>query len=139
MRNVCYFTTCSCTEGDTPVGVVWHAQRHRGERYNVGAAWTRLGAGRSGARVPVGARNFPLLQNVNTGPSTLLFNKCLGSLPRVMRPRCEVNHSPLSSAEVKNEWSYTSIPPYMPACRGQRKPFFLKVFIDRTSQYNLSK
>jgi len=27
------------------------------------------------------------------------------------RPLCEANHSPPSSAEVKNEWSYTSTPP----------------------------
>jgi hypothetical protein len=28
----------------------------------------------------------------------------------VKRPGCEVNQSPTSSAEVKNEWSYTSTP-----------------------------
>ena len=27
------------------------------------------------------------------------------------RPRREINHSPLSSALVKNEWSYTVTPP----------------------------
>jgi hypothetical protein len=32
----------------------------------------------------------------------------LGSFPRVTLPGLEVNHSPLSTAEVKNEWSYTS-------------------------------
>jgi len=25
---------------------------------------------------------------------------------------CEADHSPLPSAEIKNEWSYISIPPY---------------------------
>jgi hypothetical protein len=30
---------------------------------------------------------------------------------RVKRPGCEAEHSPPSSAEVKNAWSYTSIPP----------------------------
>jgi hypothetical protein len=27
------------------------------------------------------------------------------------RPGCEADHQPLSSDEVNNEWSYTSIPP----------------------------
>jgi len=29
------------------------------------------------------------------------------------RPRCEVDHSHPSSAEVKNTWSYTSTAPYV--------------------------
>jgi hypothetical protein len=29
----------------------------------------------------------------------------------IMRPRREADHSPPSSAEVKNAWRYTSIPP----------------------------
>ena len=33
-----------------------------------------------------------------------------GSFPRERQPVNEVGHSPLSSAEVKNEWSYTSVP-----------------------------
>jgi hypothetical protein len=33
--------------------------------------------------------------------------------PSIKRPRREADHSPSSSAEVKNEWSYTSIPPYV--------------------------
>jgi hypothetical protein len=31
----------------------------------------------------------------------------------IKRPRCEVDHSAPSCAEVKNEWSYTSIPQYV--------------------------
>jgi hypothetical protein len=30
---------------------------------------------------------------------------------RIKRPGCEADHSPQSSAEVKNAWSYTSTPP----------------------------
>jgi hypothetical protein len=33
--------------------------------------------------------------------------------PGVKRPRREADHSPPSSAEVKNAWSYTSTPPYV--------------------------
>jgi hypothetical protein len=32
--------------------------------------------------------------------------------PGVKRPRRDVDHSPLSTAEVKKEWSYTSAPLY---------------------------
>jgi hypothetical protein len=45
------------------------------------------------------------------GPPSLLFNGYLGSFPGVKRPAIEVNHSPSSSAEGKNGWSYTSAPP----------------------------
>jgi len=31
----------------------------------------------------------------------------------VKGPKCEVNHSPETSAEVMNAWSYTSIPSYV--------------------------
>ena len=30
------------------------------------------------------------------------------SFPGITRPRCDVDHSPPASAEVKNEWMYTS-------------------------------
>jgi hypothetical protein len=39
---------------------------------------------------------------------SLLFNAYMGSFPVVKRPGPEVNYPPPSSAEVKNEWSYTS-------------------------------
>jgi hypothetical protein len=31
--------------------------------------------------------------------------------PKVKRPRREADHSPLSSTEVKNEWSHMPLPP----------------------------
>jgi hypothetical protein len=37
-----------------------------------------------------------------------------GPLPGVLRPGREVYHAFLYSAEIKNEWSYTSTSPYMP-------------------------
>ena len=45
------------------------------------------------------------------GPPSLLLNGYRVSFPRVKWPLREVNHSPPSSAEVKNKWSYTSTPP----------------------------
>jgi hypothetical protein len=35
-----------------------------------------------------------------------------GIFPRIKRPENEAHHSPLSSAEVRNAWSYASTPPY---------------------------
>jgi hypothetical protein len=41
-----------------------------------------------------------------------LFLQNWGLSPRVRWPWCEAHHSPLSSAEVTNEWSRTSTPPH---------------------------
>jgi len=41
-----------------------------------------------------------------------ILHRYRGSLNRVKRLGSEVNHSPLSSGEVKNLWSYTSTPLY---------------------------
>jgi hypothetical protein len=32
--------------------------------------------------------------------------------PRLKNRKCEADHSHSPSAELKNEWSYTSVPPY---------------------------
>jgi hypothetical protein len=46
------------------------------------------------------------------GPTQPLIQWVSGALSLgVMQPGCEADHSPLSSAEVKNVWSYTSTPP----------------------------
>jgi hypothetical protein len=80
------------------------------------AQWCCSGirAGCLGVRVPVVAGNFSLHHRVQT---------CSGSYPAsyqmgtrdfsmwIKRPGREADHSPLSSAEVKNAWSYTSTPP----------------------------
>jgi hypothetical protein len=44
-------------------------------------------------------------------PPSIPFRGTGSSFPTVKWPRPEADHSPLN-AEVKNEWSYTSIPPY---------------------------
>ena len=41
-------------------------------------------------------------------PSSLVFNAYRRSLPEVKRPRREADHSPTSSANVKNEWGLNS-------------------------------
>jgi hypothetical protein len=48
------------------------------------------------------------------GPPSLLSNGCRGSFPRgVKRMGREADHSPPTSAEVKNTRIYTSTPPYV--------------------------
>jgi hypothetical protein len=49
-------------------------------------------------------KRFSLLQNVQTQPP-------IQWVPRVKRLGCEIDRSPPSSAEVKNEWGYTHTPP----------------------------
>ena len=75
---------------------------------------TRLQAGRSEVRNPVDTRESFSSPNRPDRPwdrsSLLLYNGYIGSFMRVMRPESDVDHSPPSCVEVKNEWSYTSIP-----------------------------
>jgi hypothetical protein len=67
----------------------------------------------SGFRFPAGDGNFYLhhcIQN-SSGPTQPPSQWVSGALPLgVKRPGREANHSPPSSAELKNAWSYTSTP-----------------------------
>jgi len=67
----------------------------------------RLWARRPGIRVPVGGSNCSLLQNAHTA----ICQEYRGSFQGVKGTRREADHSPPSSAEVKNEWNYISLPP----------------------------
>jgi hypothetical protein len=64
-------------------------------------------------RLPAEARDyFALLRSVQTGSGdhpALYSMDNGGSLPGVKRSGSEADHSPPSSAEMKNVWSYTSI------------------------------
>jgi len=65
---------------------------------------------------PSRGKIFSLPQNRQDhflGLRSLLFNENLCYFPEVKRPEHELGHSPPSSAEVKNKWSYTS---YLPTC-----------------------
>jgi hypothetical protein len=67
----------------------------------------------SRVRFPAGAGNFSLPPRPRTalGPNQPPIQWIPGALSlAVKRPGREADHSPPSSAEVKNEWSYTSTP-----------------------------
>ena len=66
-------------------------------------------AGRSWVQIPVEA-TFYLLHNVKTGISAHPAPYSVGT-GHHCRPQRDVNHSPQSIAEVRNEWSDTSAPP----------------------------
>jgi hypothetical protein len=71
----------------------------------------RLWAGRSEVQIPVWARDFSLLENVQTcSRASLLFSGYWSSFPAVKQPGHEANYSPPSRTEVKSEWNYISPP-----------------------------
>ena len=75
---------------------------------------SRLRAGRSAVRIPVGARDFYLLQKTlrpALRPTQPPIPWVQGPFPRVKRPEREVNLSPPPRAEVNNECSYTFTSP----------------------------
>ena len=68
----------------------------------------------AGFRIQARIRNFSSFQNIQKGswsPPSLIFNKYLCSFPGLKRQEIKFDQSLLSSADVKNEWRYTSIPP----------------------------
>jgi len=74
---------------------------------------TRLEAGWSGVQIPTEARLLSYFPNVQTSyiyPSS--YTSGTGGFPgRIKWPGHEIHCSPPSSAKVKNDWRYTSIPP----------------------------
>jgi hypothetical protein len=64
------------------------------------------------------------------GTSDLLLNGYRDSLLSVKWPGREVDQSPLFSAEVKNEWSYTAISPmFLPGMEGKLCLFVIIIII----------
>jgi hypothetical protein len=91
--------------------ILWKMKVHYWSRGSIVGIATMLQAGQCGVWILVGAKDFSLLQKRPErlwGPPSLPFNGYRGSFLRVKQLECEFNQSPSSSAEVKNEWSYTS-------------------------------
>jgi hypothetical protein len=59
-----------------------------------------------------GSCDFRLFQAMRSSPSQSFSIRYTADRYPAGPPTNEVNHSPLSSAEVKNVWIYTSIHPY---------------------------
>ena len=74
----------------------------------VGTA-TTLRAGRSGVRVPVGARDlfFSKTSGLALGPPGLSLSVYRGYFLGLMWPGPEANYSP-TGCQIKNQWRYTS-------------------------------
>jgi len=78
----------------------------------------RLWAGQPGARILMEARDFSLVQNIQTSSEIYPVSYLMGTefLSRVNWPKHEVvNHSSPSDADIKN-WGYTSSSPPLPIC-----------------------
>jgi hypothetical protein len=74
---------------------------------------------------------FTTVSRTVLGPTHRPIQWVPGSLSLAMkRPVCEANHSPSSSAEVKNAWSYTATPQYvfMAWCLVKRRVNFTFTF-----------
>lgn len=63
--------------------------------------------------IPARAREYSLLQNINTdsgSPPSLLFSGYIGAVASSVKwPRHEADRTPPSSTNVKNLWSYTPL------------------------------
>jgi hypothetical protein len=76
---------------------------------------------------PVEAVVFSARHRIRTGPGAYSASSTVstgGSSPEVVRLVREADQSPLSSAEVKNAWGYTSTPPYIFKQRDKFLPTF---------------
>jgi hypothetical protein len=83
--------------------------------------WLR--AGRSGDRIPVGARFSALIQT-DLGAQPASYTMATGSLPRVKRLGRDVDYPPSSSAEVKERvelYFYSPLWAFV-ACSGRPLP-----------------
>jgi hypothetical protein len=91
---------------------------------------TQLWARHCGIFFLAGAWNFSLLQNVQTSTKVHPPFYSMGtrdSFSGVKVARTSVDHSPSSSAKVKNKWSYTSTLLTFTAFVGKILPFFNEI------------
>ena len=74
---------------------------------------TMLHVRKSGLRIPAGERDIYYLQNIQMflEPTQPVISKVYQGLQtlHVKLPGSEINHTPSSRAQVRNEWSYISI------------------------------
>ena len=87
---------------------------NKGRDSSVGIA-TELRGGRSGDRIPVGAR-FSALFQTGPGAHPASYTMCTGSFPGVKRPGRGVHHPHSSIAEVKERVQLYLYSPSGPSC-----------------------
>ena len=92
----------------------------------------RLRAERFSFRIPTGVIHFSLLSGARHAHG--LFS------PDVNSSWPKFHHSPLTSAVVKNEWSFTFASPcaFMPWCTGRTLPFYRTIYWVRWVQFTSS-
>jgi hypothetical protein len=92
--NIASIATCTMGSGDSSVSVV--------------TCWTIWGSNSGTSK-----RLFSSAERTNQlcEPSRLVFDGYKVYFPGIKRAGRETDHSPTSSSEVKNEWSYTSALP----------------------------
>jgi len=87
----------------------------------------RKRAGQSKSRIPVRARNFFLLQNLQIGSGFHPVTYSIGIIALTRRFKL-IDHSPPSSSDVKNEQNYTSPHPiYLCGVEREDFTFFLEM------------
>jgi len=76
--------------------------------------YSRLGCcgGKSWVQIRVGTRDFSLVRSVQNSSGASLTSRSKGNRWLFAGIKHDSDHAPPSRVEVKNEWSYTSAPPY---------------------------
>jgi len=114
-KGLCFYKTCEHRNWDTIVRIV-----------------SRLQAAQSCILIPAREHLFSSAKCSDHlwGPPCLLFNVYCGSFEGVKWTGHKDNHLPPSSSEVKNEKSYTSLPPIC-LCGTDRIVSFLSFYISK--------
>ena len=100
-----------------------------GTASSVGIA-TELLAGRSGDRIPVGGEIFRTCPDRTWGPPSLPYSGYRVFPGGKVRPGCDADPSPHSSAVDKKEYSYTSTPPMGHTARTEPQCLYRGALLD---------
>ena len=96
---------------------------------------TRLQNIRSGVRISAGTRDVSLLKCADQlwNPPSFPCSGYWGCFSGKQHPKRDLNHLFPTGTEVKNEWSYTSTPPYVSVARTEKNVTFYVVFNNTAS------
>jgi hypothetical protein len=91
-----------------------------------GTGWMVLGSSASGDKFFL----FLKSPDISWPKTSRLFKGCRGSFLQIKLPKRVGNHSPSTSAEVKNGWNYTPLPSVSSWC-GQRQIYLQLTFTSK--------